>query len=275
MKKLINWILLFLIGLVVSLLAGCGSAETDGKNNDKNTSGENKKTLRVVTNAAYAPMEYLEGNKIVGFDIDFVNAVAEEAGYKVKIEHVGWDPLFIEVEGKSADFGVGAITINDERKQSYDFSVPYYLSTIKILVPEDSNIASAKDIKGKVVAVQNGTTGMDAAENILGKGSPNVKKFEDNNLAIQELLNGGADAVLADNTIVEEYAKNNPDKKLKVVSDDSFASEFYGLLFPKESKLKDDFDKAINAIFDNGKYTEIYQKWFGIKPDIDKLKEQQ
>ena len=61
-----------------------------------------------------------------------------------------------------------------------------------------------------------------------------------------ELKNGGAQAVVADNTVVEAYAKNNPNDKLVTIKDSkAFSNEFYGLLFPKGSKLKADFDKAI------------------------------
>lgn len=265
MKKLTKLSMLMILMLAV-ILSGCGTSETTG-----GTDGE--KTLKVVTNAAYAPMEYLNGDKVEGFDVDFIEAVAEEAGYKVDVVHTGWDSMFVEIEDNIADLAVAAITITDERKETYDFSVPYYLSTNMILVKEGSDIKSADDLKDKKVAVQNGTTGQESAEAILGVNSPNIKKFEDNNLAIQELLSGGADAVVADNTVVETYVKNNPDQKLVVVGDEkNFDSEFYGLLFPKGSELTAEFDKAVNAVLDSGKYTEIYKEWFGVEPDLDALK---
>jgi len=259
------------------LLAACGTSQetTSGEGSEAGET-EEKKTLRVVTDAAYAPFEYQDKGEIVGFDVDFIEAVAEEAGYEIEIEHVGWDPLFVEIKDEIADFGISAITINDDRKQTYDFSVPYFLSTNKILVPEGSDIASAADLEGKVVAVQAGTTGQEAVEGIMGKNNKNMKQFENNNLAIMELTSGGADAVVADNTVVEEYVKNNPDQKLTVVEDtDSFASEYYGLMFPKGSELKAEFDEAINKVLDSGKYAEIYNEWFGSDPDIENLKAQQ
>ena len=162
--------------------------------------------------------------------------------------------------------GASAITINDERKQSYDFSVPYFLSTVKILVPEKSDIKSAADLKGKKVAVQTATTGQAAVEKVLGKNDPSIKKFDNNNLAIQELLSGGVDAVVADNTVLEKYVQNNPDQKLKVVADNKqFVPEYYGLLFSKGSTLKSEIDKAVNTLFENGTYAKLYQKWFGTR----------
>jgi ABC-type amino acid transport substrate-binding protein len=254
------------------ILSACG---TSGEKADTKSaeSKEGKKTLRVVTNADYAPFEYMDKGKVVGFDVDLVTAVAKEAGYDVKVENVGWDPMFIEIDEKRADVGVAAITINDDRKQSYDFSSPYFLSTVKILVKQDSDIKSAADLKGKVVSVQNATTGQEAAEKILGKNYPNLKKFENNILAIMEMINGGADAVIADNTVVEEYAKNNPKQNLKVVEDETaFESEFYGFLFPKGSELKDEFDTALKEVIDNGTYAKIYKQWFKVEPDLEKLK---
>ncbi|MBM7691729.1 polar amino acid transport system substrate-binding protein [Peribacillus deserti] len=263
--------------MMVTMLAACGSeAGTEEKANGSATGsgGDEKKTIRVVTDAAYAPFEYLEGDKIVGFDVNFLNAAAKEAGYDVKLEHVGWDPLFVELKSKRAAAGISAITIDEERKQTYDFSSPYFLSINKILVPEGSDIKSADDLKGKVVAVQSGTTGQAAVEKLLGKNHKDIKKFENNNLAIMELINKGADAVVADNAVVEEYAKNNPKQKLKVVEDsDTFDAEFYGIMFPKGSELKADFDKAIAEILDNGTYEKIYKERFGTSPDIEKLKQ--
>ncbi|MEQ2527267.1 basic amino acid ABC transporter substrate-binding protein [Robertmurraya yapensis] len=267
MKKITKLSLLFIVALA-AILTGCGKSETSGDSDSK--------TLKVVTNAAYAPMEYMNGDKIEGFDVDFINAVAKEAGYEVEIQHTGWDAMFVEVEDEISDLAVAAITVTDERKESYDFSVPYYLSTNMILVKEGSDIKSAADLKDKKVAVQNGTTGQEAAESILGENSKQLKKFEDNNIAIQELLSGGADAVVADNTVIETYVKNNPDQKLQVVEDaTAFDSEFYAILFPKGSELKADFDKALNTIIDNGKYTELYKEWFGTEPDVEGLKAQQ
>ncbi|MCM3669118.1 basic amino acid ABC transporter substrate-binding protein [Mesobacillus maritimus] len=274
MKKNILALLSLCVAIVL-FLSACGTAEETTSEGNSSNEGEEQKTLRVVTNATYAPMEYLDKGEVVGFDVDLIKAVAEEAGYELTIEHIGWDPIFVETESKRADLAMAAITINDERKQTFDFSVPYFQSTNKILVPNDSEIESAEDLKGKIVAVQNGTTGQAAMDALVGKNHKDVKKFEDNNLAIMEMESGGAAAVVADNAVVEEYAKNNPNKNLKVIEDTSFDSEFYGILFPKGSELVEEFNTALNTLFDNGKYTEIYKKWFGIEPNIEFLKEQQ
>lgn len=269
MKKFSLLVVVMIFSLI---LAACGSdtnAESDGSNTEK-------KKLKIATEANYAPFVYLDQGKITGFDVDFMNAVAAEAGYEIELVNVGWDPLFVEVKEKLSDLGICAITINDEREQTYDFSVPYYLSTNEILVPEGSDIKSAADLKGKVIAVLGGTTGQEAVEGILGKNHKDIKKFDNNNLAILEMLSGGADAVVADNAVVEEYAKNNPDKKLLVIKDDEgFEKEFYGLMFPKGSELKTNFDVAVTEVLENGTYAKIYEEWFGTEPDVETILAQQ
>ncbi|MTT33337.1 transporter substrate-binding domain-containing protein [Terrilactibacillus sp. BCM23-1] len=265
--------LAFILAIIL-ILSACGSSQ-DSSGDSKKGSSEPKKTLKVGTDASYAPFEYMDKGKITGFDVDFLKAVMKEAGYKYNLVNVGWDPLFVELKNKTSDLGISAITINDERKQTYDFSKAYFLSTNEILVPENSKIKSAADLKGKRIAVQSGTTGQEAVEKLIGKNNKNIKKFKQNTLAIQELIHGGADAVVADNTVVEDYAKNNPNQKLKVIADKkAFAPEYYGLMFPKGSKLKPTFDKAIETLYDNGTYEKIYKKWFKVKPDVANLKAQ-
>jgi glutamine transport system substrate-binding protein len=270
---------LLAIFMVFSLvLAACGTdKEADADASEKTSSSEVKKKLKIATEANYAPFVFLDKGEITGFDVDFMNAVAKEADYEIELVNVGWDPLFVEVKSELSDLGICAITINDEREQTYDFSVPYYLSTNEILVPEGSDIKSAADLKNdKVVAVLGGTTGQEAVESIIGKNHKNIKKFDNNNLAILEMLSGGADAVVADNAVVQEYAKNNPDKKLVVISDkEGFDNEFYGLMFPKGSELKADFDVAVTTVLENGTYAAIYKEWFGAEPDVETILAQQ
>ncbi|WP_442597900.1 basic amino acid ABC transporter substrate-binding protein [Neobacillus sp. D3-1R] len=275
MKK-ISFLSVMILTIFTLILSACGTSKENTEEGKNGSGDESKKTIRVVTDAAYAPFEYMDKDKIVGFDADFIKAVAKEAGYQMELVHVGWDPIFVEIEGKLADVAISSITINDERKQSYDFSLPYFLSTNKILVPKGSDIKSAEDLKDKVVAVQNGTTGQEVVEALLGKNNKNIKKFENNNLAILELTSGGADAVVADNGVVEAYAANNPDQKLEVLTDSgTFSAEFYGLMFPKGSELKADFDKAIKKVFEDGTYTKIYKEWFGQEPDLETIQAEQ
>ncbi|MBB6176222.1 polar amino acid transport system substrate-binding protein [Anoxybacillus tengchongensis] len=257
-----------LVFMLIFALFGCSSSTEQ--------TATTEKKITVVTDAAFAPFEYMDKGEIVGFDVDLLKAVMKEAGLAYELKNIGWDPLFAAIQGKTADMAVSGITINDDRKQTYDFSIPYFESTHMILVKEGSSIKSAKDLQGKVVGVQNGTTGQEAVEKILGKENKNIKKFENTVVAIMDLLNGGVEAVVTDNAVANEYVKNNPDAKIVAFEDpEHFESEFYGFMFPKGSELKQKVDEALKKVIENGTYAEIYKKWFGTEPNIESLQQQQ
>lgn len=255
--------------LLIGLLAGCGSKNV--------TAGGEGKTYLFATDAAYAPMEYMDKDKIVGFDIDFLEAVMKEAGLKYEVRNVGWDTLLESVKsGTEYDAAISSVSITDKRKETYDFSVPYFESTNMILVLEGSPIQNANDLKDKKVAVQVSTTADIIMTELMGNDNENLKKFDNNTVAIMELEQGGVDAVVADMAVVTEYVRNNPNKKFKSIIDiDNFGSEFYGILLPKGSELKEKLDPAIKKVLENGTYAELYKKWFNKDADVAKLLELQ
>jgi polar amino acid transport system substrate-binding protein len=249
-------------------LAACGAKK------DNEEGGAQSKVYVFATDASYPPMENMDKDDIVGFDIDFLAAVMEEAGLDYEVKNIGWDPLLIGVENGEFDGAISAMTITDERKQSYDFSPAYFESTNMILVPEGSAIKTALDLKGKKVAVQGGTTADTLMTDIMGVGDTSLKKFESNALALMELANNGVDAVVADSAVVKDYVKKNPDKKFTTILDtENFAPEYYGIAFPKDKELKALIDPAVKTVLASDKYKEMYEKWIGVEPDMTRLLE--
>ncbi|WP_127530834.1 basic amino acid ABC transporter substrate-binding protein [Paenibacillus kobensis] len=265
MGKRNRWLMLAAAVLLLAAVVGCGS-------NDKN-GGE--KTYKIATDASYAPMEMMDKDQIVGFDIDFLAAVMKEAGLSYKVVNVGWDALMnslLNGGGGEYDAAISAVSITSDREQSYDFTVPYFESTNMILTKEGSGIKSATDLVGKKVAVQGATTADTLMSGIMGQGSADLKRFDSNALALLELDNNGVDAVVADIAVVGEYVRNNPDKHYEgIVDRTNFASEFYGILLPTDSELKAKLDPAIKKVIESGEYAAIYEKWLGKKPDTAPL----
>ncbi|MCM3787764.1 basic amino acid ABC transporter substrate-binding protein [Domibacillus indicus] len=250
------------------LLAACG-----GEEEEKGSSpSEEKKVLNVGTEATFAPFEFMDKGEVSGFDVDLLNAAAEEAGYDVNIQNTGWDSMLAGLQSGQLDIGMSGITITDERKETYDFSVPYFESVTMIIYKEGTDIKAAEDLKGKKIGVQNGTTGQFAAEGIVGVNNNAISKYETAALMFQALQSGDVEAVVTDIAVALEYEKSNPNAGVKTVTDDQFAAEYYGIAFPKGSEYKDDFDKALNTLYENGKYAEIYEKWFDEAPDMETLK---
>ncbi|MDO7906864.1 basic amino acid ABC transporter substrate-binding protein [Paenibacillus sp. JX-17] len=268
-----NKIMLFIITLMIVLVAGCGQKQSSSTAAGESSSGGGDQVM-FATDASYAPMEYMDKDKLTGFDIDFIAAVMAEAGLDYDVKNTGWDTMLESVkQGKEYQAGISSVSVTEERKQTYDFSRPYFESTNMILVKKGSGITSAMDLKDKKVAVQNATTADTIMTGIMGDNSANLKKFDSNPIAIMELESGGVDAVVADVAIVNEYVKNNPGKDMETVADPgNFASEYYSILLPKGSELKAKLDPAIQKVIDNGEYAKIYSKWFGKEPDLANLK---
>jgi polar amino acid transport system substrate-binding protein len=223
----------------------------------------------VGTDAAYAPFESQnEKGEIVGFDIDVVKAVAAKAGIEVKFVNTPWEGIFNNLQQGDRDLLVSAITITDERKQTMDFSSPYFDAQQLIAVKDNSKVAKFADLKKLKVGVQTGTTGDEVVTKLLGKNSTAVKRFESTPLALKELQSGGVDAVVADNGVVIHYVANNPADKFKTVADTtSFTPEQYGIAVKKgNAEMLEKVNKGLADIKADGTYDKIFAQYFGAAP---------
>lgn len=273
-------LMVLLAAFLAVFAAACGTAGDNaqqeqnqgGQANEGNQQGSEQKEgaaeqLEIVvgTDAAYAPFESVDpSGKIVGFDIDVMNAIAEEANLKVTYQNTAWEGIFLTLQNGERDALISAITITDERAKTMDFSEPYFEATQLIAIPEGSKITKFEDLKeGYKVGVQTGTTGDEAVSELLGRTNTSIARFDTTPLALKELENGGVDAVVADNAVVLEYIKNNPGSKFTAVSDENFPKEFYGIAVNKgNSELLDRINQGLKAIKENGKYDEVFKKYF-------------
>ena len=226
------------------------------------------KVYVVGTDAAYAPFESQnDKGEIVGFDIDVLKAVAAKAGFEVKFVNTPWEGIFNALGQGDRDLLVSAVTITDERKQTLDFSTPYFDAVQLIAVKGDSKVRAFDDLKKLKVGVQTGTTGDEAVTKLLGKTSTAIKRFESTPLALKELEAGGVDAVVADNGVVIHYVANNVGAKFKTVADKSFAPEQYGIALKKgNAELLAKVNKGLAEIKADGSYDKIFAAYFGAPP---------
>jgi polar amino acid transport system substrate-binding protein len=226
------------------------------------------KVIVVGTDAAYAPFESQnEKGEIVGFDIDIVKAIAAKAGIEVKFVNTPWEGIFNALAQGDRDMVVSAVTITDERKQTMDFSEPYFDAQQLIAVRNDSRVKSFQDLRKLKVGVQTGTTGDEAVTKLLGKTSTAIKRFESTPLALKELESSGVDAVVADNGVVVHYVANNPGGNFKTVADKEFVPEQYGIAIKKgNAELLGNINKGLADIKADGTYAKIYAQYFGAAP---------
>jgi polar amino acid transport system substrate-binding protein len=268
MAKTARFLYLAAMTLLLSgTLAGCGKqdgAATTASNSAASAPAATH-VYSVGTDAAYAPFESQnEKGEIVGFDIDIVRAVAAKAGIEVKFVNTPWEGIFNALKQGDRDLLASSITITDERRQSMDFSEPYFEAQQLIAVKADSKVAHFADLKSLKVGVQTGTTGDETISKLQGKNSTDIKRFESTPLALKELEAGGIDAVVADNGVVVNYVKNNAGSRFKTVDDPAFLPEHYGIAVRKgDADLLAKINSGLTAIRADGSYDRIYASYLG------------
>lgn len=247
----------------VALTAGCGqsdSAEQSGK-----------KVLRVGMDASYPPFgsQDQETKDYEGFDVDIIRAIGAEEGFDVEISNRSFDGLIPALQAKEIDVAINDITITDDRKQSVDFSKPYYIAGLGVVVRSDNDtIHTAEDLQGKTLGVSIGSTGEEAARKIPGA---NVRVFNAINEAFLEVQNGGVDAVVNDIPTNEYYVSHAGNKNVRT-AEVALTKEDLGIAVLKgNTELLTKIDDGLAKIKANGKFSEIYEKWFGKEPPQELL----
>jgi polar amino acid transport system substrate-binding protein len=220
------------------------------------------KELVVGSSATYRPFAYESPTKeIVGYDVDMIKAIAKKVGLQIKIVNTPWTGIFAALNNGDVDLVISGVTINDKRKQSYDFTTPYFEARQLIAVQKESNAKSLKDLAGKKIGVVTGSTGDDTASREFGKTNPDIRRFESTPVVISELANNGLDAAIGDNGVIAFRVQEH--KQLKTVDDPSFPKEYFGIVVKQGNKaLLDKLNTGLAAVKADGSYAQIYKKWF-------------
>ena len=219
----------------------------------------------VGTGATYRPFEYETAKKeLVGFDVDLMKAIAKAAGFEVKFINTPWEGIFATVDKGDRDIIMSGITITDKRKETVDFSKPYFLAHQLILTQKGVEIKQLKDLTKGNVAVVSGSAGDIAAAEAFGKASTRIRRFDNTPLALEELNQGGVVAAVGDVGVLAFYARNNPDKHFNMARDPNFKEQYFGIAVKKGNQaLLDKINSGLDKVIANGEYNKIYQKWFG------------
>lgn len=216
--------------------------------------------IRVATDATWPPFEIVDETtkEIVGYDIDLFNAIAEKANLEIEFINTPFDSVLSGMGTCQFDAAISAMTITDERKESFDFSDPY-INAGQVVVVQFSNtaITSKDDLVGKVVGAQLGTTGEIEAKAIA---NTTVKPYDTVDLAFLDLANGQIDAVIADYPTALGFVAKSPDK-IKAVGE-VFTDESYGIAVCKgNTELVEKINAALKQLVEEGKLVELEEKW--------------
>jgi polar amino acid transport system substrate-binding protein len=258
------WLIIGLLALLASGLvaAGCGD-DDEGDDGGTAASGEDlgllsEGTLTVGSDIPYPPFEQGNPPDYQGFDIDLINAIAEEMGLETEIIDAPFDVILAGDTGRF-DLSIAATTITEPRENRVDFSDPYFEAEQSLLVPVDGDIQSIDDVTSDhVVGAQDGTTGETyASENTDAE----VRPFPEIDDAYNALTGGQVDAVFNDLPSTATVVSANPDFE---IAETFPTEELYGIVFPEgtDPALLDAVNEALATLKENGTLDDLYRQYF-------------
>jgi len=275
-----------LLAIAALVVAGCGggsssssssstseeSSETSGGGAEEAETGEEAEgggeTLTVGSDIPYPPFEQkASGGGYTGFDVELMEAIGKEIGREPEFIDSSFETIFRDVGQGKFEAVMSAATITEEREKEVAFSLPYYLSEQAILVKEGSEITGLADLKGKVVAAQQGTTGLE-----LGKEKAEAKElrpYPEGPDADNALKAGTVEAVIIDAPVAKQQAEELGGIEIveKVPTD-----ETYGIAVSKENtELVEQINEGLMKTIEDGSYATVYEKWFKEAPPLSGL----
>ena len=214
--------------------------------------------LTMSTNAAFPPYEMTtDSGDFEGIDVEVAGAIAEKLGLELQVDDMDFDAALLAAQNGKSDIVMAGVTVTDERQKVMDFSDTYAEGIQSIIVPEDSDIASADDLTGKAIGTQRGTTGYIYCTDDFGED--NVIAYDDGLTAVQALNNGQVDAVVIDNAPAKSFVEANPGLK---ILDTAYAQEDYAIGVAKgNTALLDAINGALEELQADGTLQAIVDKY--------------
>lgn len=261
-----NWKKAAMVGMLamgaMGLLAGCGGDQKSAASSQA-ASSSHKIVIGLDDNFPPFGFKDKEG-KLTGFDIDLAKEAAKRMGNDIEFKQIDWASKEAELKSHKIDAIWSGLSMLPERQKVMLFSRPYQNARQIILVKEDSPIHSKADLAGKVVATQEGSTGLDAinAEPDVKAGFKELKLYPDNVSGFMDLKIGRIDAMVVAEVVALYYNKQN-NAGFRVV-DGGFKSIPVGVGIAEDNQaFKDRLDKTLEEMKKDGTSTKISEKWFG------------
>lgn len=214
-------------------------------------------TLTMGTNAAFPPYEYYDGDTVVGIDAEISQAIADKLGLQLEIVDMDFSSLVPAVQSGKIDISAAGMTVSEERLKNVDFTDSYSTGVQVIIVPEGSDIQSVDDLQGKLIGVQDSTTGhIYCADDF---GDENVIPYNNGAMAVQALKDGKVDCVVIDQQPAKSFVEAN--EGLKIL-DTEYVTEDYAIAISKDNTaLKDAINAAMAELKDDGTIQSILDKY--------------
>lgn len=212
----------------------------------------------IATEGQYAPFNFFQGSKLAGFEVDVAEAMAAKMGLKVEWKALSFDALLTGLKQDRWDMVIASHGITEERAKAVTFTDPHYCSG-GVIIAKDAAVRTAKDLAGKSIAVQTGTSYLENVKKLAAVKE--IKNFPQDTDARAALVSGRVDAWVTDKFVALNSLKANPDAGMKM-GDFLFVERIASAVAKGNTGLAAEINKALAAIQADGSYAAISKKWF-------------
>ncbi|MFX0543544.1 amino acid ABC transporter substrate-binding protein [Roseovarius sp. S4756] len=221
-------------------------------------------TWDVGMSGGYFPFTFVQLDELQGFEVDFINALAEETGNEVNFVTMAFSGLIGALESGRIDTIANQITITPEREAKFAFSQPYVFDGAQVVVKEgnEGSITGPEDLSGKTVAVNLGSNFEQLLNDLPNAGEIDIKTYESN--IAQDTALGRVDAFVMDRVSSAQLIAESP--LPLALAGQPFSEIRNALPFRDDDEgraLREEIDAAITTLKENGTLAGISQKWFG------------
>ena len=220
-----------------------------------------KAKYTIASDSSFAPFVFQDSNnKYTGIDMDLIKAIAKDQGFTIEITNPGFDAALNAVQSGQADGMIAGMSVTDARKETFDFSEPYYTANAILAVKESSTIASYKDLKGKTIGVKNGTASQTFLTKNQSKYDYKIKTFSDASSMYDSLNSGSVDAVMDDEPVVK-YSISQGQKLKTPIKGTPIGDTAFAVKKGSNPELIQMFNNGLANIKKNGQYQKILDKY--------------
>ena len=255
-------ILLLIMMLAFCTLAGCSGGENEGGDQ---AGGQETVTYIAATEPSYAPFDSTDADgNIVGFDMDLLDAIGEDQGFKVKYQAFEFDAIIPAIQAGNADIIAAAMNVTEDRAEKVDFSDAYYNSGKVLLVKLDNDeITSIDDLTADMkVAAQISTWESEYIQELAAAGTISEAVILNQTTdCVLQLQNGDVQAVIMD-APVAEYYENNYKDEIKQLDTLLEPSPMAFAVAKGNSELLEKINAGLANVKESGVYDELKEKWF-------------
>jgi polar amino acid transport system substrate-binding protein len=212
----------------------------------------------VATEGQYPPFNFFQGAKLAGFEVDLAEALAKKLGVNLEWKALSFDALLAGLRQDRWDLVIAGHAVTEERAKAVTFTDPHFCGG-GIIVSKDPAIKDAKDLSGKTISVQTGTTFLDEAKKV--PGVKDVKNFPQDTDARGALIAGRVDVWVTDPIVARTVLAANPSSGLKL-GNMLFVERNAAAVAKGNSSLAQAYNKALAELMADGTYTTLSKKYF-------------